>query len=199
MAFSDSEDERDQLLATNRSRPSNSPGVARRTILFLLTVLLSLFLFIWLLVYINTDHGGYTPLKAGITSIQFEHGTTQCRRIQSQSRTKSPIMLESGRKVNPRHHPHQVPILLRGGQIWDPEMGISDADVLLDGGLIVGIGKDLKIPNNTRVIEVKGRIVTPGVVDMHSHLGVDAQPELVGTANTNEYTSPLLPQVALIL
>jgi len=60
-------------------------------------------------------------------------------------------------------------ILLKGGRIIDPESkkdGILD--ILIEAGKIKKIGKNLK--TSSKVINVKGKIVVPGLIDMHTHL-----------------------------
>ncbi|HEX7051641.1 MAG TPA: dihydroorotase [Longimicrobiales bacterium] len=63
------------------------------------------------------------------------------------------------------------PILLRGGRIIDPSTGIDEvADLLLAEGAVVGIGRDLVPPDGAEVRDVAGRIVCPGLIDVHVHL-----------------------------
>jgi dihydroorotase len=64
-----------------------------------------------------------------------------------------------------------MPRLLRGGHVVDPVNGIDGVcDVLIDGGLIVRVGRDLPI-EGADVIEIpKGLVVCPGLIDMHVHL-----------------------------
>lgn len=73
-------------------------------------------------------------------------------------------------------------LLLRGGRVIDPEQGIDGiCDVAFQGGKVAAIGADLA-PEAHEVRDVTGLIVTPGLIDMHSHvywgatsLGVDAE------------------------
>lgn len=51
--------------------------------------------------------------------------------------------------------------------------GVSDleeADVLIEGGLIKSVGVGLKVPDQARIIEAKGKVVLPGLFDIHVHL-----------------------------
>ena len=51
--------------------------------------------------------------------------------------------------------------------------GVSDleeADVLIEGGLIKSVGVGLKVPDQARIIEAKGKVVLPGLFDVHVHL-----------------------------
>jgi len=65
-------------------------------------------------------------------------------------------------------------LLLTGARIIDPAQKINSiSDILLEGGKITKIGADLLQPENSRdaeIIEVAGMIVTPGLIDMHTHL-----------------------------
>ena len=48
-----------------------------------------------------------------------------------------------------------------------------EGDILMDGGKITAIGKNLDIPEGTEVYDACGKDVYPGFVDAHSHLGLD--------------------------
>jgi dihydroorotase len=62
-------------------------------------------------------------------------------------------------------------LLLKGGRVIDPANGCDGAfDVLIDGGLIVRVGRDLPV-EGAEVFEVaRGWLVVPGLIDMHVHL-----------------------------
>ncbi|MEV7612540.1 amidohydrolase family protein [Streptomyces sp. NPDC089799] len=70
-------------------------------------------------------------------------------------------------------------VLLRGADLiltMDPAVGegplgtLADADVLLRQGAIAAVGRRLSAPYGTRVLDMSGRIVMPGFVDVHNHL-----------------------------
>jgi cytosine/adenosine deaminase-related metal-dependent hydrolase len=64
-----------------------------------------------------------------------------------------------------------VVIVLRGGRVVDPGTGLDQvADVLVDGGRIVGVGSDLPVPDGAELVDVTGMVVGPGFVDLHSHV-----------------------------
>ncbi len=73
-------------------------------------------------------------------------------------------------------------LLLKGGRVIDPEQALDGImDVAFEGGKVAALGPDLG-QNARDVRKVAGRIVTPGLIDMHSHvywgatsLGVDAE------------------------
>jgi dihydroorotase len=64
-------------------------------------------------------------------------------------------------------------ILLRGGRVIDPACNLdASADVLLQDGKVVRVEAGIATPagKDTRVIEVKGMWVVPGLIDLHTHL-----------------------------
>ena len=63
------------------------------------------------------------------------------------------------------------PVLLRGGRVIDPGQGHDAvADVLLVGGAVEAVGSQIAPPDGAEVIDVSGRVVAPGLVDLHVHL-----------------------------
>ncbi|KAH8080277.1 carbohydrate esterase family 9 protein [Cristinia sonorae] len=92
------------------------------------------------------------------------------------------------------------PVLLKNAKVWtgnDNGTEVLDADILLDKGLIKGIGhvrgETLAMYQDLQVVDVKGAWVTPGIVDLHSHLGVGSSPELGGAQDDNSMKGPILP------
>lgn len=65
-------------------------------------------------------------------------------------------------------------LLVRGATVWTcGEAGrIVGADVLVQHGKIVAVGKELKSPAGATVIEAGGLHVTPGLIDCHSHVAI---------------------------
>ena len=62
-------------------------------------------------------------------------------------------------------------LLLKGGSVVDPGGGRSGpADVLIENGLIADVLKPGSGPKDAETIDVKDRVVMPGVVDIHTHL-----------------------------
>ncbi|MFA5188621.1 MAG: dihydroorotase [Patescibacteria group bacterium] len=60
-------------------------------------------------------------------------------------------------------------ILLKGGRVIDPANNLDlIADVLIENGKVKKIG-NLRVLRSVEVIDVKGKIVCPGLIDMHAH------------------------------
>jgi imidazolonepropionase-like amidohydrolase len=71
---------------------------------------------------------------------------------------------------------------------------LEDADVLLVDGKIAEIGTGLSA-DSADVVDATGKWVTPGVIDVHSHLGVYPSPGTESHSDGNEMTSPVTAEV----
>jgi imidazolonepropionase-like amidohydrolase len=87
-------------------------------------------------------------------------------------------------------------VLIRGATVLTGTgERIENADVLLAEGKIAGVGPNLAAPEGARIVEAQGRWVTPGIIDVHSHLGVYASPGVNASSDGNEATSPVTAEV----
>ena len=67
-----------------------------------------------------------------------------------------------------------------------------------DDGKIAAIGKDLPCPEGATVIDAQDRLVTPGCVDAHCHVGLDNQGMGWEGRDYNEIVDPITPQMRAI-
>lgn len=72
---------------------------------------------------------------------------------------------------------------------------LEQADLLLEDGRISAIGVNLEAPPDVKVIDGRDRWVTPGLIDVHSHLGVYASPGVAAHSDGNEMTDPVTANV----
>jgi len=62
-------------------------------------------------------------------------------------------------------------LLIRGGRVIDPSQGIDEIiDILVENGIIRGMGTGLNAAEDCETIDAAGLLVTPGLIDMHVHL-----------------------------
>jgi len=65
---------------------------------------------------------------------------------------------------------HQ-PLFLKGGRVVDPEQELDGkSDVLLVNGRVAALGEGLEPPEEAVVLDCSGKVVTPGLIDVHVHL-----------------------------
>ena len=90
-----------------------------------------------------------------------------------------------------------VPTALVGATVYDGAGGrIDNGTVLFADGKVVGVGgADLAIPAGYTRIDGAGKFVTPGVIDIHSHLGDYPTPSVDAHSDGNEATAPTTPEV----
>ncbi|HNP21131.1 MAG TPA: amidohydrolase/deacetylase family metallohydrolase [Panacibacter sp.] len=64
----------------------------------------------------------------------------------------------------------QYDLLLKGGHVIDPKNKIdAEMDVAVSAGKIAQVAKNINAKNAKQVIDVTGKYVTPGIIDMHVH------------------------------
>lgn len=91
-----------------------------------------------------------------------------------------------------------APVLIRGATILDGrERQLESADILIDGGRIKAVGPGLDAPADAWIIEGAGKWVTPGIIDVHSHIGAGPSPEGYGTDSVGEFTGPVTAGVMI--
>ena len=71
---------------------------------------------------------------------------------------------------------------------------LENADVLMRDGKVAAVGADLD-PAGATVVDGRGKWVTPGIIDVHSHLGVYPSPGATAHSDGNEMTAPVTAQV----
>lgn len=92
--------------------------------------------------------------------------------------------------------PPSPPTLIRNATVLTGTGSrLDQADVLIEGGHIKAVGQNLPAPTGALVIDASGRWVTPGIIDIHSHLGVYATPAVNAQADGNEMTNPVTANV----
>lgn len=88
------------------------------------------------------------------------------------------------------------PVLIAGATVLTGDgRRLDDADVLLRDGLVAAVAQDLGAPAGTLRVDGRGKWVTPGLIDVHSHLGVYPSPRAEAHSDGNEKTAPVTAQV----
>lgn len=88
------------------------------------------------------------------------------------------------------------PLVIRGATILTMTHGaIENGTVVIRDGKIEAVGAQAAVPEGAQVIDAQGEYLLPGLVDPHSHLGVDSLPEVQANSDTNEMTGDIEAQV----
>jgi imidazolonepropionase-like amidohydrolase len=72
---------------------------------------------------------------------------------------------------------------------------VENGVVLLRDGRIEAVGPNLPVPAGYETVDGRGKWVTPGLIDAHSHLGVYASPAVPAHSDGNELTNPVTAEV----
>jgi Imidazolonepropionase and related amidohydrolases len=85
-------------------------------------------------------------------------------------------------------------IALTGGKVFTMRgETFAHATVLIEDGKIVAVGGDLVAPSGANVIDVSGKVVTPGIIDAHTHLGLYNEAMAWAGEDFNEKSNPVTP------
>jgi len=88
------------------------------------------------------------------------------------------------------------PTIIRGATILTgTDQELTNASILMQNGKVEAVGAKVPEPPNAVVIDGKGKFVTPGIIDIHSHLGVYPSPSEEATQDGNEAVNPVTPYV----
>jgi dihydroorotase len=75
-------------------------------------------------------------------------------------------------------------ILIRGGRVVDPSRGQDDvADVYLLEGRVEAVGRNIGNPDGAMIVDARGQVVAPGLIDLHVHLREPGQEDLETVAS----------------
>jgi imidazolonepropionase-like amidohydrolase len=89
-----------------------------------------------------------------------------------------------------------APVLIQGATVLTGTgERLDNTDILLKDGVIAAIGAHLAAPDGAVIVDARGRTVTPGIIDIHSHLGVYPSPAISSMQDGNEATAPVTANV----
>ncbi len=127
--------------------------------------------------------------------------TGACANVPAQPEAKKPeVAAVPIEPANPYPSTYQAgaatATLIRGATVLTGTgTRLDNADVLIANGKIEAVGQNLSAPGGARVVDASGRWVTPGLIDVHSHLGVYPSPGVNAHGDGNEATDPVTPNV----
>ncbi|MEW6723868.1 MAG: amidohydrolase [Bacillota bacterium] len=90
-------------------------------------------------------------------------------------------------------------LAITNGKILTITQGVIEkGTILVENGKILEIGNDVQVPEGTRVIDAAGRVVAPGIIDAHAHVGIWEEGFGWEGNDVNEMTDPVTPHLRTI-
>ena len=122
---------------------------------------------------------------------------TGCAALDSKSKGPPPVRINEDPYPSTYARYPGVPTVIRHATVFDGDGGqINNGTVVIADGLVQAVGgPDLAAPAGALELDGTGKFVTPGIIDVHSHLGDYPSPGVDGNSDGNEATSPTRPEV----
>lgn len=87
-------------------------------------------------------------------------------------------------------------IAITNARVYDGNGALySNGIVLVEDGKIKSVGEDVAVPSGVEELDAKGKIVTPGLIDVHTHLGVSEAGVGREGADFNEVSAAMTPEI----
>lgn len=89
---------------------------------------------------------------------------------------------------------------IKGGKIFtsDDNKIISNGIILVEGDKIKAVGEDVNIPDGCKVYDMSGKYITPGLIDAHTHIGLDEEIYRIEGDDVNEIGNPITPYLRAV-
>jgi len=75
---------------------------------------------------------------------------------------------------------------------------IDKGTILIEDGKIKAVGRDIVVPDGAEVIDATGKVVIPGFIDAHCHVGILEEVYRIEGNDVNEMTDPATPHLRAI-
>ena len=115
----------------------------------------------------------------------------------AKSNSSDPKVVRAADPFPSTYHAYpSVPTLVINVTIFDGEGGrIDNGQALFADGKVVAVGQSVEAPAGAATIDGTGKVLTPGIVDIHSHLGDYPSPGVEANSDGNEATGPVTAEV----
>ena len=68
-------------------------------------------------------------------------------------------------------------LIIKGGRVIDPSQNIDDTlDIAIDGDKIALVTKNIPSSEGRKIHNAEGKLVTPGIIDLHCHVSGGIHP-----------------------
>src|SRR5580698_412273 len=106
-------------------------------------------------------------------------------------------VLASLLSVAPAQSAHDESVLvLQGARILPiATPAIARGVLVIRGGKIAAVGEEgkVQVPAGAKIVDATGKVIMPGIVDSHSHIGIEGNPTVSDSQDANESSGPIQP------
>lgn len=88
--------------------------------------------------------------------------------------------------------------LINGNIITMENKNYNKGKILIENGIIKDVGSELEIPDQAEIIDAKGKVILPGLIDGHTHLGIGEEDIGWAGQDYNEKTDPLTTNISAL-
>ncbi len=90
-------------------------------------------------------------------------------------------------------------LAIKGGKIFTMSGTIiENGNIVIENNKITSVGKDIAIPREAEIIDATGKVITPGLFDAYSNIGLIEIGAVAQTVDIEENSSPLTPNIRVI-
>ncbi|KAF8207208.1 hypothetical protein K438DRAFT_1714110 [Mycena galopus ATCC 62051] len=139
----------------------------------------------------------YQPQRFTEVPLHSESTLARCRALNTRPAPSPSFNL---RTKSDRFQAGTRAVLVKNATIWTGRVDgfeVLKGDIFMDGGIIVALGavkqSILDAHQEYDILDAYGAWVTPGIIDMHSHLAVEPSPLLQGASDGNSLKGLVLP------
>ncbi|HKX91552.1 MAG TPA: amidohydrolase [Sphingomicrobium sp.] len=135
--------------------------------------------------------------RGGIGLLLAAIAVSGCAATQAKPKLAPPVPINEDPYPSTYERYPGVVTVIRHATVFDGDGNrFDDGTVIFGDGVIKEVGgPDLATPAGAREIDGTGKWVTPGIIDVHSHLGDYPSPGVQSHSDGNEATSPARPEV----
>ena len=132
-----------------------------------------------------------------VTAALLAAAVSGCAALTEPKKPARPILINENPYASTYQRYPGAPTVIRNATVFDGEGGrIDGGTVVLADGLVQAVGgPELAVPAGAFEVDGTGKFVTPGIIDVHSHLGNYPSPGVASHSDGNEATGPARPEV----